>query len=100
MRLINADELIEKFKEHYELFVSAYENEQNMSIADRSRVDEILNSMAEVINAPTIFDTDNATNGDVIKLVFGICLDDFKKIWGGGSYTDDIWNAPYQKRGK
>lgn len=56
MRLIDADALKEKFKEHYDLFVSAYKNEQDMSLADKSRVDEILNSMAEVINAPTVCD--------------------------------------------
>lgn len=56
MRLIDADALKEKFKEHYALFVNAYENEQDMSLADKSRVDEILNGMAEVINAPTVCD--------------------------------------------
>ena len=70
MRLIDANMLKNTFKVHYDLFVSAYENEQDMSLADKSRVDEILNSMAEVINAPTVFDTDNATNGDVIKAMF------------------------------
>ena len=70
MRLIDADMLKNRFKVHYDLFVSAYKNEQDMSLADKSRVDEILNSMAEVINAPTVFDTDNATNGDVIKVMF------------------------------
>ena len=54
MRLIDANVLKEKFKEHYDLFVSGYKNEQDMSLADKSRVDEILNSMAEVINAPTV----------------------------------------------
>ena len=54
MRLIDADALKEKFKEHYDFFVSAYKNEQDMSLADKARVDEILNSMAEVINAPTV----------------------------------------------
>ena len=54
MRLIDGEALKEKFKEHYDLFVSGYKNEQDMSLADKSRVDEILNSMAEVINAPTV----------------------------------------------
>ena len=69
MRLIDADALKEKFKKHYDLFVGDYKGE-HMSLADKSRIDEILNSMAEVINAPTIFDTDNATNGEVIKMIF------------------------------
>ena len=56
---------------------------------------DVLDVLSRCVEIP-----DNATNGDIIKLVFGIYLDDFKKTWGGGSYTDDIWNAPYQKRGK
>ena len=97
MRLINADELIEKFKEHYKLFVSAYENEQDMSVADKSRVDEILNSIAEVINAPIIFDTDNATNEDVINAMFP--NDDTIKVIKI-RMKSDWWNSPYQKGDK
>ena len=55
MRLIDADVLKEKFKEHYDLFVGDYKGE-HMSVMDKLRVDEILNSMAEVINAPTVCD--------------------------------------------
>lgn len=43
---------------------------------------------------------DNATNGDVMYKMFDICLDDFKKTWGGGEFTDAWWNALYQKGGK
>ena len=53
MRLIDADALKDKFKAHYDLFVGDYKGE-HMSLADKLRVDEILNSMAEVINAPTV----------------------------------------------
>ena len=99
MRLIDADALKEKFKEHYDLFVSGYKNEQDMSLADKSRVDEILNSMAEVINAPTVFDTDNATNADVIRTLFpdGIPKD---IVWTlQDDKGADWWKAPYQKGG-
>ena len=100
MRLIDADALKEKFKEHYNLFVSAYENEQDMSVGDKSRVDEILNSMAEVINAPTVFDTDNVTNGDVIKTLFpneriGHC-EDCTDLGDIATFDDDWWNALYK----
>ena len=114
MRLIDADALKEKFKEHYDLFVGDYKGE-HMSVADKLRVDEILNSMAEVINAPTIFNTDNATNGDVIKAIFG-----YKRIshfndnpplvdvYGldnnddtdSVTFYEDWWNALYKKGGK
>lgn len=99
MRLIDADVLKEKFKEHYDLFVSAYKNEQDMSLADKSRVDEILNSMAEVINAPTIFDTDNATNGEVIQALFNpthIEKTDDNVIVENYDFNKDWWNSPYK----
>lgn len=54
MRLIDADALKKRLKEHYDLLVSAYKNVQDMSLADKSRVDEMLNSLAEVTNAPKI----------------------------------------------
>ena len=38
------------------------------------------------------------TNGDVVKAVFNISLDDFKHTWGGGTITDDWWNTPYERR--
>lgn len=53
---------------------------------------------AETINAIVI--PNNATNGDVMYKTFGICLDDFKKTWGGGELTDAWWNSLYQKGGK
>ena len=99
MKLIDVDALKEKFKEHYDFFVSAYKNEQNMSLADKSRVDEILNSIAEVINAPIVFDTDNMTNGEIIKTLFkpthvektydNVIVEnyDFSETW---------WNSPYE----
>ena len=100
MRLIDADMLKNTFKVHYDLFVSAYENEQDMSLADKSRVDEILNSIAEVINTPTVFDTDNATNGDVLKALFpneriGHC-EDCTDLGDIATFDDDWWNAPYK----
>ncbi len=102
MRLIDADALKEKFKEHYDLFVSAYKNEQDMSLADKSRVDERVNSRAEVINAPTIFDTDNATNGEVIEKVFNTTSTQFYElvrmdnIDNGLCCSLDWWNSPYE----
>lgn len=108
MRLIDADALKEKFKEHYDLFMGDYKGEQDMSVADKSRVDEILNSMAEVINAPTVFDTDNATNGDVIKAMFNVTKEHFYDkdrmvdVYGVDRIDDpltfyaDWWNSPYK----
>lgn len=107
MRLIDADALKEKFKEHYDLFVGDYKGE-HMSLTDKSRVDEILNSMAEVINAPTIFNTDTATNGDVIRAMFGVTEEYFYDedrmvdVYGIDRTDDPItfyadwWNALYK----
>ena len=100
MRLINVDALKEKFKEHYDFFVSAYKNEQDMSVVDKSRVDEILNSIAEVINAPIIFEiSDNATNGDVIRALFKpnyVKKTDDNVIVENYDFNKDWWNAPYK----
>ena len=98
MRLIDADALKDKFKAHYDLFVGDYKGE-HMSLADKLRVDEILNSMAEVINAPTIFDTDNATNGEVIRALFKpthIEKTDDNVIVENYDFNKDWWNSPYK----
>jgi hypothetical protein len=36
------------------------------------------------------------TNGEVMELLFGISLNDFKATWGGGDITDEWWNASYK----
>ena len=84
MRLIDADALKEKFKEHYDLFVSAYKNEQDMSVEDKSRVDEILSGMAEVINAPTVCDID-AIRREIEDLY--IITNPASDPYDGGYYT-------------
>lgn len=97
MRLIDADALKEKFKEHYNLFVGDYKGE-HMSLTDKLRADEILNSMAEVINAPTVCDTDNATNGDVMKMMFKPNYVERTKdnvVIEKYTFDKDWWNSPY-----
>ena len=100
MRLIDADALKEKFKEHYDLYKNFYENKQDMSLAGKVRIDEIINSIAEIVNAPTIFDTNNATNGDVIKIIFpNMKVDISGGVVKSDRYTQfDLswWNAPYK----
>lgn len=102
MRLIDADELKEKFKEHYDLYKNYYENEQDISLAGKVRVDEIINSIAEIVNAPTIFDTNNATNGDVIEKIFNTTSTQFcelvrmDNIDNGLCCSLDWWNSPYK----
>lgn len=85
MRLINADKLKEKFKEHYDFFMSAYKNEQNMNSADRSRIDEILNSIAEVINAPTVCDID-VIKAEIDKQAWSIAISNTDRANG-------MWDA-------
>lgn len=36
------------------------------------------------------------TIGDMIELVFGISLEDFKRTWGGGEITESIWDSKWQ----
>lgn len=54
MRLIDADALIEKLKQHHDFSVNAWGGFRGMPIQDKARCDELSNSIAEIINAPTI----------------------------------------------
>jgi len=54
MRLIDADALMEKLKQHHDFLVKAWGGFKEMPLSDKSRCDELSNSMAEVFNAPTI----------------------------------------------
>lgn len=54
MRLIDADALAKKLKDHHDFFVNAWGGFGNLPIKDKARVDEITHCIAEVRNAPTI----------------------------------------------
>lgn len=55
MRLIDADALIEKFKQTKKFFIEAHGGGFGlMDAKDKARCDELDNCIAEVINAPTI----------------------------------------------
>lgn len=54
MRLIDGDALEKRLKKHRNLFCRNQVEFRLLSIADKTRVDEIDNCIAEVINAPTI----------------------------------------------
>lgn len=54
MRLINGDRLLMKLKQHRLLFFKDCGDFSSLSEKDKSRVDEIDNCIAEVINTPTI----------------------------------------------
>lgn len=53
-RLIDANALLSKFKEHRDLYAPSWEAFKVSSINVKSRVDEIDTCMADVINAPTV----------------------------------------------
>lgn len=61
-RLIDANALLSKFKEHRNLYAPSWEAFKVSSINVKSRVDEIDTCMADVINAPTI---------DAVEVVHG-----------------------------
>ncbi len=65
--------------------------EKSITVNGSSASQILINAVKNGIPIP-----DNATNGDVMELIFNICLLDFKKMWGGGSVTDDWWNSPYK----
>lgn len=54
MRLIDADALKDKLKQHHDFYVMAWGGFGKMPIGEKKRVDEITNCIAEVVNAPTI----------------------------------------------
>lgn len=58
MRLIDADALKEKLQENHDFIINAWKENGvapiYISVPDKSRLDEIINSIAEVVNAPTI----------------------------------------------
>ena len=35
------------------------------------------------------------TNGEVMQKVFNMSLDEFKRTWGGGDFTDTWWNSKW-----
>jgi hypothetical protein len=53
-RLIDADELVRKFKTYRELFFDGWDGFFSLPPNYRARVDELDNCIAQVINAPTI----------------------------------------------
>lgn len=53
-RLIDANALAEKFREHKELFLNKMGGFQALLQREKGRVDELDNCIAEIINAPTV----------------------------------------------
>lgn len=58
MRLIDADKLKEELQKHHDFFIEAWEengvDKIEIPIPDKSRMDEITNCIAMVVNAPTV----------------------------------------------
>lgn len=55
-RLVDADALKEKLEDHHNFFVEACGSFEGMTFKEKARVDEIINCIAEVVNAPTIIE--------------------------------------------
>lgn len=53
-KLVNADALIEKLKEHHKFFVEAYDGIRNMPDIEKARIDEISNCIAAIVNEKPI----------------------------------------------
>jgi len=45
-----------------------------------------------IINGTPLSDL---TNGEVMQKVFNMSLDEFKRTWGGGDFTDTWWNSKW-----
>lgn len=51
---ISREALKRKLQEHHDFFIDAYDGFSNMSQNDKSRVDEIINCIAMVVNEPSV----------------------------------------------
>lgn len=57
-RLIDADDLKFTFQSHHDFFIYAYGNINKVLGNDKVRMDEILQGIAEIVNASTVLDAD------------------------------------------
>ena len=83
-RLIDANALLSKFKEHRDLYAPSWEAFKVSSISVKSRVDEIDTCMADVINAPTV---------DAVEVVHGRWIDRY-----GGKYANPLYECSECKK--
>ena len=71
-RLINANTLAEKFRERKALFLDRFGGYQALLKRDKSRVDELDNCLADVINAQTV---------DAVEVVHGWWDEIEEEVW-------------------
>jgi hypothetical protein len=79
-RLIDADKLKEELQKHHDFFIEAWKengvDKIEIPIPDKSRMDEITNCIAMVVNAPTVTINPN----DIEYKAYCKGLEDGKKI--------------------
>lgn len=84
MRLIDADKLKSKFQNLYDFYCEAYGGFQNMEPKDKARADEIMNSIAEVVNSETI-------KAIPIEWIWGFVNENAKDFWAYVTdFADDV----------
>jgi hypothetical protein len=85
-RWIDADVLKNKLQQHHDFFVNAWGGFMGMPIKDKARCDELSNSIAEIINAPSI---------DLVRC--GECkhCEEYESMEGMEYYCDRTWCSPY-----
>ena len=52
--LISRQSIKKKLQEHHDFFIKAYGGFKNLPLNDKSRVDEITNCIAEIVNEPSV----------------------------------------------
>ena len=76
-RYIDADALMNKYKGHHDFYLNAWGGDfKSMDAKDKARCDELINCIAEIVNAPTI---------DIVRC--GEC-----KWYDNGQNESDSWN--------
>ena len=102
--LISRQSLKQKLQKHHDFFVDAYGGFSNLPQNDKSRVDEITNCIAMVVNEPsvTIPSVENKyfegmTNGEVLqKIILGLEPIVLSNETGAIYFDWEWWYAPYK----
>jgi len=91
-----------KLQEHHDFFINAYGGFSNMSQNDKSRVDEIINCIAMVVNEPSVTSKqqpceDAISRQAILDIIMPYCQDDDGSVENTGDLRnalDDIESLP------
>ena len=74
-RLIDANALSDKLKQHHDFFVNSWGGFSNLPLEYKARVDEIMHCIAEIFNAKTVDAVPQYATTDERRLIMNPCED-------------------------